>query len=338
MGKNNTHIDNIDLIRRYLTNEIDSQETVLLENWVLESEENKNIFNKFKKTWALSNTVKSTNIDVNAEWNKIQNKIFSSSKETTVKSIQQKSNSFNFIFRIAAVVVLSFSIAFSSYYFINKSKYNTFVAESSVVTQKISDGSIITLNNNSKIVVPKEFDENVRKVKLKGDAFFDVKHDETKPFIIETGKIEIQVLGTSFYVKSQKNSPTIEVIVKTGKVAVRLANDLKNEIILTPDEKGVFTKNNNKLKKISNTDANYLSWKTRFLVFENEKFINVVKKLNETYHTHIVISNPEINNCTITATFNNKSIGAVLNILKATLDLDIKKQKNTIYISGNSCE
>ncbi len=338
MGKNNTHIDNIDLISRYLTNEIDSRETVLLENWVLKSEENKNIFNKLKKTWALSNTVKSTNIDINAEWNKIQNKIFSSSKETIVKSIKQKSNNFSFIYRIAAIVVLSFSIAFSAYYFIHKSKYNTFVAENSVVTQKISDGSIITLNNNSKIEVPKEFDANVRKVKLKGDAFFDVKHDEAKPFIIETGKIEIQVLGTSFYVKSQKNSPTIEVIVKTGKVAVRLANDLKNEIILTPDEKGIFTKSNNQFKKISNTDVNYLSWKTKFLIFKNEKFINVVKKLNETYHTHIIITNHRINNCTITATFNNKSIDAVLNILQATLDLDIKKQKNTIFISGNSCE
>ncbi|MCK5823645.1 MAG: DUF4974 domain-containing protein, partial [Bacteroidales bacterium] len=146
------------------------------------------------------------------------------------------------------------------------------------------------------------------------------------------------VLGTSFYVKSQKNSPTIEVIVKTGKVAVRLEDDLKNEIILTPDEKGVFTKNDNKLKKIKNTDVNYLSWKTKFLIFENEKLKNVVKKLNETYHKQIIISNPKINNCTITATFNKQSIDAVLTILKETLDLEIKRQKNTIYISGNSCE
>ncbi|RLD60241.1 MAG: hypothetical protein DRJ01_10010 [Bacteroidetes bacterium] len=338
MDVHNKHIDYIDLINRYLTNEINGRETILLEEWVLESEENKNFFNKFKKTWALSNTVKSFDIDVNAEWNKIQNKIFSSSKETTIQNIRQKNNNFNFIFRIAAVVVLSFSLVFSAYYFINKSKYNTFVADNYVVTQKISDGSIITLNNNSKITVPKEFDKNVRKVKLKGDAFFDVKHDETKPFIIETGKIEIQVLGTSFYVKSQKNSPTIEVIVKTGKVAVRLANNPQKEIILKPDEKGIFVKNKNKLKKINNTDVNYLSWKTKFLIFKNEKLKNVVNKLNETYHTHIIITNPKINNCTITATFNNKSIGAVLNILKETLDLEIKRQKNAIYVSGNSCE
>ena len=86
------------------------------------------------------------------------------------------------------------------------------------------DGSIVTLNRNSKLIFPKHFTKNVREVTITGEAFFDVKPNTSKPFIINAGNVQVKVLGTSFNVCAYPGTETVEVVVESGKVQVTRKN------------------------------------------------------------------------------------------------------------------
>ena len=324
MNKETNNIDYTELISKYLAHETTVEEISLLENWVIENPENKKTFNNYKQAWILTKQQKQV-VNVNDEWNKISSQLF-----TVEKSIKPKNNIF---FKIAAAAIILIVSSYSVFY-ISSNNDNILIADNSVIESTLKDGSLITLNHNSKLEITDDFNENKRKVKLTGNAFFDISRDENKPFIIECNNIEIEVLGTSFYIKSDgKNN---EVIVESGTVSVKQMNNESNNIVLIANEKCVC--DDNKLIKVVNGDVNFMSWKTKILSFKNKKLVNVIEKINETYHTNIKINSPEINNCRITAKFDNKSVDAVLNILQATLDLEVNKKDTEIIISGKSCE
>jgi len=338
MENENKHIDYTELISKYLTNEASSEEIALLEKWVVKDKANKQLFNNYKQTWILSRAGQSDDkVDIDEEWNKIRLKLFGDETEKIETGQNEKQRKIiPFVLKIAAVIVIALTASYFLYYLITKSGTETFVAQDSIKTSTLSDGTIITLNFHSTITFPKKFDKKARKVKLEGDAFFEVEHNNEQPFIIKTQDVKIEVLGTSFYVNSRQQDPTIEVVVNTGKVALRTQNN--EQIILTAGERGVLIKSSGELYEEKNDDVNYISWKTKRLVFENNVLSDVIQKINETYYADIKIVNPEINSCRITTTFDNKSLDAVLNIIRETLDLKIEKQNNTIFVSGEGCE
>ncbi|OQX80271.1 MAG: hypothetical protein B6D61_02270 [Bacteroidetes bacterium 4484_249] len=336
MNDKNKHIDPQTLISKYLANEASSEEIVLLEDWVVEDKANKKLFNDYKQAWGLSNIEKLSNeIDVDKEWKTLETKLFSGKTIQIDRKEKTGKTGFNQYLRIAASVIVLLSLGFVLYYLFSNSGREKYMAENSVITTTLADGSEITLNHNSTLTYFKKA-KNKRKVKLEGDAFFKVEPDASKPFVIETQNVEIKVLGTSFYVNSHKDKPIIEVIVNTGKVAFK--TDRNKQIVLTPGEKGIYNKETGKLQQEKNNDVNFIAWKTKHFEFDNGRLADVIIKISEVYHTNIRIANPEINNCRITVTFDNQSLDAVLNVLRETLDLSIKEQDAEIIVSGNGCE
>ena len=333
MNDKEKHIDYQDLISKYLAKEASREDIILLEKWVSQNETNKKLYNETKNIWVLANINNTKNkIDVDSEWNKIEDKLFES-KKITIQP-QDKKNSFNQFYKIAASVIVLLSVSFFLYFLISNSGQQKFVADNSVKTSTLSDGSVITLNHNSSLVYYKDVKDK-RKVKLSGDAFFNVKPDASKPFIIETQNADVEVLGTSFYVDSHIDKPTIEVTVKTGKVAFRVNNQ---ELILLPGDKGVFDKSTGELVQELNDNINFIAWKTKYFIFDNTSLTDVVSQLNSVYHANITIASPNLNNCRITARFDNQSIDAVLNVIKETLDLRIDKNNDGIRLTGDSCK
>jgi len=209
------------------------------------------------------------------------------------------------------------------------------VASNEIKTETLTDGSIITLNRNSIILYPEKFKKDIREVELSGDAYFDVEHNKNQPFVIKSQSAVIEVLGTSFYVDSHENNHTIEVVVSSGGVALKSGN--VDQIILKAGERGTLYKNSGKLVKDKNRDINYNSWKTKKLIFDDSKLIEVVDKLNQVYNMKTEIINPEIYDCRITVTFDNMPLVAILNILGETLDIIIEKRDDGYYISGEGC-
>jgi len=202
----------------------------------------------------------------------------------------------------------------------------------------LPDGSVVSLHAGSQITYPAAFDSKIRKVELKGEAYFEVTHDKTKPFVVASGDARIEVLGTKFNVNTKKAAGTMEVVLTSGKVSVFYNKSPQENVFLNPGEKAVLLTEQKQISKSTNTDPNYMAWKTRVLVFDNETLSEVINTLQNVYQTPVKLADPNLSGCRVTASFNDQSFASVLQVLKETLDLQVKQNGKVVEISGNGCK
>jgi ferric-dicitrate binding protein FerR (iron transport regulator) len=129
----------------------------------------------------------------------------------------------------------------------------------------------------------------------------------------------------------------IEVTVAEGKVSVYEKKQPQKKVIAVAGEKAEYIKHQKALKKTENLDKNFISWKTRSIIFENDSLQNIVTTLSDVYHKSIVLRNPELKDCTLTTSFEDEELETVFQVLESTLDVTIEEEGETIYISGSGC-
>jgi len=337
MNNENKHIDFVDLIGKYLANQTSTEEISVLEEWVNKDPENKKTFRELKQTWILTNIEHiDEQINLNEEWAKLNSTIIDDEEYAEFLLSESANFNYNKFLKMAAIIVIFLTAGYFLFYLVSNPSTEQLVAGNSVVSATLPDGTTVTLNHNSILKYPKIFPSNIRTIKLQGDAYFDVTHDLSKPFVIKTKNIQVEVMGTSLYINAKIDQPTVDVVVETGNVAIIGDNDEK--LLLTAGEKGIFEKWNHTLTKEVNNDPNFIAWKTGILVFENESLVNVIDKINQTYHSNITIDNPDIYRCRLTATFEEQPLNIILQDLQETFDLIIEQGDGKILISGNGCE
>ncbi len=328
----------IDLIPRYLANEANQEEIQELFNWIELDIVNKKQFEEYQKVWNFSEIGLDADvlaIDMDAEWNLFDKQI--SSKEAKIISLKQPEKKKRSFIQIAAAIAAVFVIGFSALYLFDNQS-TELVAENEISEHNLPDGSLISLNTHSELEYSKKFNKKTRTVALKGEAFFKIEHNPEKPFIINTGKLKIEVVGTAFNVNAKSAKGNVEVVVETGIVKIYTKKDKSDSVLLYAGDKAVFNNDKKHILKNVNNDANYLSWKTKKLVFEKDELQHIVHTLSRTYNTKIVIKSSSIKKCTLTNEFENQSLESILKVLKATLDLKIKKKGNVYEISGKGCK
>ncbi|MEA3444854.1 MAG: FecR domain-containing protein, partial [Bacteroidota bacterium] len=197
MNNDNKHIDWDELIARYLAGEADADEIKRLEVWVKDDPAHVRLFNEMRTAWELSSVAKENHakVDTESALTELLQKI-DTKPESTTRGFNMRT-----FYRYAAAVVAIISIGYSLFWYSNNAMNESYVAGNNVVESVLPDGSVITLNQNSKLKYNKK-DELERKVKLEGEAFFNVERMPSKPFIVETAELVIEVLGTSFYINS----------------------------------------------------------------------------------------------------------------------------------------
>lgn len=334
MAEDKGYIDFFDLIPKYLSGETSDSEVKQLEEWVMSAPENKALFIRFKKAWILSGIEGNyQNIDVEKEWKFIAGKLFH--QNNVVPLTAKPKRRIGFYLRLAAALALLVVASVWLFKSLNTADYREVVAQNAIEENKLPDGTEISLNQYSSVKYPAKPDEKFRRVELKGDAFFKVERDTARPFIINTQNVEIEVLGTSFYVDSRENQSQIQVIVSSGSVAMTAGED---KIVLAANETGIYDKSTGNLLKKQNDDINYLAWKTDVLVFENTDLERVVFDLNRKFHSQVSIANPELKSCKITATYDHKSLEATVRIIEKTLNIQAEIKGDEIVFSGQSCD
>lgn len=334
MDNNNEHI-NLNLIIKVLSGEADIAETRNLDKWLSENKSHKQLFDEYQKIWYLSHkeTVPDIeNIDIDEEWKKFR-KETNSDKESYSRKPQKSKLSF---LRVAAVILVFISLGIAGMYLFSN-KEQKIVANNEVKEAILPDNSVISINKNSELIYDKNFNKKIRKVKLKGEAFFKVAENKQKPFIVKTESFYVEVLGTQFYVNSDfKNQ---KVVVKKGTVAVYQYKDKRDKVILHAGDKVIFDKKENKIRKIKNSDPNYIAWKTKEFNFKDESLENIFAILENSYNIHFKFVNPRLKYCRQTVSFKNQSIEEIINVLKATFDnLNFRKKGKTIYVDGKTCK
>ncbi len=209
---------------------------------------------------------------------------------------------------------------------------------------KMEDGTVVRLKKNSSISYPKHFGKESRNVYLKGEAFFKVKRNPNAPFIVHTGDLVTEVLGTSFNVKSYDNSKAIEVSVTSGRVSVyemtEKASDKKNGVILTPNQKVVFDKNSKRITPgiVENPIVlTPLVDKIDF-VFEDAPLPLVLQKLKNVYGIEIIVENQDLNQCAFTADLNDLPLNTQLELICRTVNARFEQRGTSYFVSGEGCK
>ncbi|MDN5213401.1 FecR domain-containing protein [Fulvivirgaceae bacterium BMA12] len=202
----------------------------------------------------------------------------------------------------------------------------------------LPDGSEVWLNANSELKYSDEFNREIRKVYLKGEAFFDVVRDEEHPFIIQSKEIATTVLGTSFNVKAVAGED-ITVTVATGKVQVAAVAPSENKtVLLTPNQQATYHTATQQLSmKAVDLDV-YLSWKEEKLVFDEISLAKAMAILENRYGAKISIKNKSLENCIIVGEHGNESLENVLKAMQFVLDFNYTfKSPDHVEIDGGGC-
>jgi ferric-dicitrate binding protein FerR (iron transport regulator) len=336
MNEEHQHIIPYELLTRYLSGDISEDERLVAEKWIAQSPDNTTTFKDLKSVWdSLDKVQDLAMIDLESEWIRQKNMI--GFKKIHEDQKGEKSHFWN-ISKIAAVFLVLFAAAFAIYYFGPDFKISRMVTDEDTKTLELADGTMVTLNASSSIRYPIKFKGNTREVSLTGEAYFEVFHDSDKPFIVNTELTAIKVVGTAFNIRAYEEQSETVVTVTEGKVAFFPKEEPEKQIILDKNKIGTYNRKNGNIQSDPATDVNFLAWKTGRIVFENSTLNNVRNTLNDVYRANISLQNSTLDNCRITATFDQQSLDSVLKVIASTLDLDITRKGDVITLSGEGCQ
>lgn len=205
----------------------------------------------------------------------------------------------------------------------------------------LPDGSVVTLRKNGKLSYDSSFNGNQRVVNIEGEAFFDVAHDTTRPFIVHSGSYSIKVLGTAFNVNTTKNK--LEVTVARGKVKVETTDNHKAIGVLTPGKQLLIDRPDEDDEKLSvkeSIDADAVTnWVKQDLIFRNDDWAAAARIIYNKYGVHVKLENEDLDHCRFTGDFTNNSLDDCLDILCALTNTTWRKDgTSTIFINGKGCQ
>ena len=197
----------------------------------------------------------------------------------------------------------------------------------------LPDSSEVYLAAGSTINYPQHFDGSTREINLYGEAFFDIKRDESRPFIIHTGKIQTKVLGTSFKINAFKNSKLV-VSVATGRVRVSKLGDEKTEALalLTAGQKVTWDGVTGKSVKGEVDVYSLEQWKSGEMVFDDQSMLQIAAELHRRYGITVDFRDSEIRGNKLSGTFpSNKSIDKVMTALAMAGKFQFETKDNKTF-------
>lgn len=325
------------LIQKQLAGDISPQEQSQLDGW-LASADNQRVAQRIQQAWVLSGGFsQGVDLDLEADFKQIERKLGGHwRQETKIRTLTPR----RVLLRVAAVALLLIIGRFAWENFVATDvvyALATTTEQPSDVPIELLDGSKVWLNADTKLTYFTTPVKNERRVKLEGEAFFEVAKDASKPFVVETSSGEVTVLGTSFYV-TERNLGHVEVAVATGKVKLS-PKESDSAITLLPNEKGVYNADNSELIIEDFKNFNELAWRTKKLVFDNTTLSSAILTIQDFYHVTIQIENKNLENCPLTATFDNKPVGTVLETLTTLLGAASEQLPTGEYVlKGGKCQ
>jgi len=195
----------------------------------------------------------------------------------------------------------------------------------------LPDGSKVLLNDDSELTYYPDFGNTVREVHLKGDAYFDIITDKSKPFIVRSGKISTNVLGTAFYVNARDQN--VVVTVERGLVQVNDENQTLS--LVRPAERLTVNTENHQFEKTEFHSAAEIKWKSDRLIFDDITLKQTALLLEEHFEVKIQIDNPAIEECRISAWFlDNESLEEILEMVCGIRQARYEKHDGRIHITG----
>ncbi|MCG8580797.1 MAG: FecR domain-containing protein [Bacteroidales bacterium] len=309
-----------ELLAKDVSGELSPAEHLQLQK---ELAKNPDIEKQVQKLWGDAHYAQALkDIDTNNAWNNVRTQMH-----------KNKIRHIKWLGAIAAVLMIALA---TSVFFGIFSETQEITVTTAQNTEQVTlpDGTVVDLNFGSQLTYAETFSADIRKVKLVGEAFFDVTRNEAKPFVIETEQLTIKVLGTSFNVKAYKNTAESEVIVSSGQVRVD-AKEVDYNVVLSAGDAANYSSVSNKLATRKVITPNYKAWKTKEIEFDNTLLPEVLTTIEDTYHISIELDESlSINDKVFNGTFSQYSLEHVLDAVCASFNLKYNRQGGVYYISA----
>lgn len=289
-----------EILHKYFNQTASPEEINQILSWVDESADNKAEYLRERKLWNIATMTSSS---------------FDDERKSIFAKIPYQLNRF---IRVAAIFILAFLSAWAVFTLRDqkKSGYSQFieVPAGQRVHLTLSDGTKVWLNANSKFRFPGSFDGKQRTVKLEGEGYFEVAKDKHHPFIVETHKYDVRVLGTTFNVYAYDKSREFEASLYEGSVKVSSRDQEGQSVILTPNQKVKIV--NGKFVVQQLNDKSF-TWNDGFYSFHQMRFDKFLQRIGHYYGVKFIVAHPRILQYECTGKFNQQEpVDNILNVVK----------------------
>ena len=226
------------------------------------------------------------------------------SLQKTIQKIQQtepqtsKISMQSRLLRYAAIIILPLITGMATWW-LAQSEYpepemiECYVPNGKQETIELPDGSLIQINSGSLLIYPRKFSEKKRSVFLSGEANFTVTKNSQKPFIVNTGPLKVEVLGTKFNVESYPNNDRITTTLENGRIKIYKNDEPEKAIIMRPDEQVIYDGQNQSFKIGWVESSDCSAWTHGELRFINQPLTQILTVLERKYNVNIKLS-PDI--------------------------------------------
>jgi len=334
-------INDIDeLIVDYITGRLTPEQFDYLNSWIAESKENLLYFRKLQEIWYASAPHDEDVFDKDLAYNRFLYRV----KESNQPEAAIHSNKFFFTKRFIQIAAsVAIIIVLGSIYFLKflppstslKDEFYSITVPYGKKSQiTLPDSSKVWLNSGTTIRYSHIAKDKLRKLFINGEAYFEITKMKDVPFIVETDRLDIKVLGTKFNVSSYAEDIDIKVTLLEGSIALNTEFNNENLVRLVPNKSATFNKATNELE-IKNVDASLSTqWAQGVIVFDNQTLDQIAKRLEREYNVKIDITKVSQNDSRFYGVFNkNQSIKDIFDIITLNNKFHYQMKGDTIKVS-----
>lgn len=200
---------------------------------------------------------------------------------------------------------------------------------------QLSDGTSVQVHADSKLRLPRTFNNRERVVHLTGEAYFDVASDSTRPFLVETSNATVNVLGTSFDVRAYPDDE-VQVAVEEGSVTVHPGQGVERHAGATLESGmvGRVGRSDSTVVTRESSILPFVGWTQERLVFRNATLPEVAVRLERWYGLEVNIQDPSLRDLRLTANLRSQALRDVLDIVAASLRIEYRIEKETVFLTS----
>jgi transmembrane sensor len=210
-----------------------------------------------------------------------------------------------------------------------------------LVRHFLPDSSMVWLHPGASVRYTNPFAANKRLVAFSGEGFFDVKKDKSRPFYVQSGAVQIKVLGTSFNVKAPGTQTAFQVSVVTGRVEVSALNkqNRTQQVVLQPQQQANFEPQSGQLTaSVTPSQAKKELYEPVTITFDNTPVAQVLNQLQKRFNVQIKLVNPKMASCLVSADFEQQPLPDIMEMLCTALEATYTVSGSKFTLDGLPCE
>ncbi len=326
----NEPYSNIDeLLAKRLAGETAPAEEQIIETWLQESLENQQYFDGLQRLWTqvpMSRILRP--VDTESALQKVKTQRGTEFHRAPARRIPMRA-------WMSAAAALAVIIA-AVFFFYQPADTSTvqIAATESTLTDTLTDGSVVVLNRQSGLSITGNFNQKERRMRLRGEAFFQVAPNTEKPFVIEVEQLEVKVVGTEFNVDNRSVAGQVTVTVTSGKVQLRSGTVI---LLLVAGEQAVYEAKSGTITRSPKADQNVLAYKNKTFAYDATPLSEVIRQLSDVYEVDISLRNKDLEKCLLYARYDHLELDRVLELIADSFSLTVERKDGKVVLDGTGC-